>query len=105
VAFGDYVPLEARGARARHVLAFARRHEGATMVAVAGRLHASMGLVRGCAPVADAWGHDYIDASLLPDGTVLEDAISGALLSVAEGRLSMAAVLASFPCALLTVRG
>ncbi|MCW5624207.1 MAG: malto-oligosyltrehalose synthase [Burkholderiales bacterium] len=34
---GDYTPLEVRGERARHVIAFMRQHEGRTVIVVAAR--------------------------------------------------------------------
>ncbi len=102
VAEGDYLPLAASGGRARHVLAFARRHAGEAMIVVACRLMASLGLDAGALPLGDrAWGEDTLDAGFLPDGTVLANAITGESVAVAAGRLPLAAVLASFPGALL----
>ena len=49
------------------------------------------------------WGDDTIDASVLPDGTVLTNVLTGESVPVAAGRLPLAAALASFPGALLRV--
>lgn len=48
---GDYVPLQARGAQADHVVAFLRQHQGRTLLVAALRLPAS-----GPQPGSDGWG-------------------------------------------------
>ena len=52
----DYLPLEVRGARAKHVVAFAVHDDSSCVVAVAARLYASLGLAVGEAPLGAAWG-------------------------------------------------
>ncbi|HVY60516.1 MAG TPA: malto-oligosyltrehalose synthase, partial [Planctomycetota bacterium] len=41
---GEYIPLEARGPRARHIVAFARRAGGEAAIAVAARFFLSLRL-------------------------------------------------------------
>jgi (1->4)-alpha-D-glucan 1-alpha-D-glucosylmutase len=102
VAEGDYLPLTATGARARHVIAFARRHRDQTMIVVAGRLFASLGLDPGTLPRGDAvWADAALDASMLPDGTSLTNALTHDELVVVDGRLPLSGIFATFPGALL----
>jgi maltooligosyltrehalose synthase len=87
------------------VLAFARRHGVDTMIVATGRLFASMGIDRGRWPLGDGvWGDDVVEAPVVPDGTVLVDALTGAPVRVADGRLPLAALFAAFPGALLVAR-
>ncbi|HEX4883015.1 MAG TPA: hypothetical protein VFX05_02675, partial [Casimicrobiaceae bacterium] len=59
----------------------------------------------GRLPLGDAvGGDDALDAGIVPDGTMLADAITGASVLVADGRLPLAALFASFPGALLVTR-
>ena len=101
---GSYVPLGAVGPRAKHVVAFARRHEGALAIVVAPRLVASLyGDKR-------AWVDTYLT---LPDeiADALEgrEAIVGAFTGVArslvrrEGAhaLDVGELFRDFPVALL----
>ena len=54
---GDYLALKTAGAQGDHVVAFARRHAGTTLVAIAGRLWAGLGVEPGRLPLGDAvWG-------------------------------------------------
>jgi (1->4)-alpha-D-glucan 1-alpha-D-glucosylmutase len=102
-----YLPLEARGERARHVVAFAR-HDGARWVnVVATRLFASLGLRVGEAPVGAVWGDTAIElpagdaAHALPAGTRLVDAMSGDAHVLERAELSLASLLRHFPVAVL----
>jgi (1->4)-alpha-D-glucan 1-alpha-D-glucosylmutase len=96
----EYVPLEIRGERARHVVAFARRHGPEWIVAVGTRLVASMGLAVGEAPIGPVWGDTEIvwPAEAPP---LLVDAISGLHHAPADGALRVADVLREFPAAAL----
>jgi (1->4)-alpha-D-glucan 1-alpha-D-glucosylmutase len=100
---GAYLPLEVRGDKARHVLAFARHDGQRWVVAVVTRLAASMGLAVGEAPVADHWGDTCL---VWPDSaaarpTALVCAISGQRHAWLDETLSLAQVLRDFPVAAL----
>jgi (1->4)-alpha-D-glucan 1-alpha-D-glucosylmutase len=96
----EYLPLEVRGERAAHGVAFARRRGGEWIVAVATRLVASMGLAVGEAPIGAVWGDTHIvwPADAAPS---LTDAISGAHHVAADGALPLADLLREFPAAAL----
>jgi (1->4)-alpha-D-glucan 1-alpha-D-glucosylmutase len=101
---GAYVPLEAQGARREHVIAFARRTEAETVVAVAPRFVARLRL-SGPPLGAPVWAGTWLGLpdtwtsgryrNLLTDETVE--------VVTREGRpgLALEAILASFPVALL----
>jgi (1->4)-alpha-D-glucan 1-alpha-D-glucosylmutase len=87
---GEYLPMPARGRDAGHVMAFARRHEGRTLVCVTPRLLLSK--------VADGWEGDV----LLPDAPPsLRCVVSGATVASSGGALALADCFAAFPVALL----
>jgi (1->4)-alpha-D-glucan 1-alpha-D-glucosylmutase len=54
-ATGAYVPLKTSGARARHVVAFARSTDRQSTIVVAGRLFMSLGVTSDSFPVSEAW--------------------------------------------------
>jgi (1->4)-alpha-D-glucan 1-alpha-D-glucosylmutase len=59
---GEYIPLEARGDRAAHVVALARRHPSGVAVAVVPRLvHATFGARAPLPPPAEVWRDTVID--------------------------------------------
>jgi (1->4)-alpha-D-glucan 1-alpha-D-glucosylmutase len=103
-AEGDYYPVAAAGARARHLVAYARRWGPSGIVTVAGRLFASLGLSAGTPPLgAAAWGDTAIDLSWLPAGVELRNALTGEA-HVAGDALPLARVFANFPGAALVYR-
>jgi (1->4)-alpha-D-glucan 1-alpha-D-glucosylmutase len=96
---GGYAPLEAAGARAAHVVAFARPHASGTLIVVAGRLYLKMLGATGALPVGDAWGDTAV---ALPEGVVaLENVLTGERLEAEDGRLPLARACARFPVAAL----
>ena len=98
---GAYLPVTASGGRSRHVLAFARRHEGHGLVIVAGRLFASLGLDVGRLPVgADVWADTTIETRAIAEGTVVTDILTGATFTAGES-WPLARLLATFPGAAL----
>jgi len=107
-AAGDYLPLEAIGTRAPHVVAFARRHADDELIAVAPRLPAILAGGAERPPLADLWADTWLDLPHASSGAVYHDLLTGAALRLAErdGRpgLALAEILARFPVALL-VRG
>jgi (1->4)-alpha-D-glucan 1-alpha-D-glucosylmutase len=86
----EYLPLDIQGQAAEHVVAFARRSGAHWVVVVATRLHASLELPQGQAPVGSVWGDtalvwpagDNADAAAPPAGAQLVDALSGRTWSV-----------------------
>jgi len=107
----DYTPLDVRGKRAQHVIAFARSDGSQWVVVVAARLFASLGLRVGEAPVGPVWGDTRIvcpeglRARLAQPGCQLECAVSGQRRAAEEDTLSVAQLLGSFPVAALQVVG
>jgi len=99
---GDYAPIAATGVRADHVVAFARRHENVGIIAIAGRLWASLGVDARVPPLGEAvWADTAIDAGLLPAGAPPVNVLTGERLAVREGRILLADAFANFPGALL----
>ena len=98
---GDYLPLHAAGERAEHVVAFARRHEGRTVIAVAARFFTRLPDPPTGEP---AWGETAL--ALFPEasGLVWRDALAGHELRAAgsgEPRLRLREVFRHLPVALL----
>jgi len=105
-ADGSYEALETVGARAAHVLAFARRHEEGTLVVIAGRLFARLMGDPGALPVgAQVWHDTHVERSGLAEGTRLENLLTGETVRVRDGRIELAHAFASFPGAALLARG
>jgi (1->4)-alpha-D-glucan 1-alpha-D-glucosylmutase len=99
---GRYVPVDASGARAPNVVAFARDDGASGVVVVTGRLFASLGLGEGAAPVGDpVWQDTELELPELADETELTDALTGAAHRIRGGRLPVGAALAELPVALL----
>jgi len=97
---GEYLSLAASGEREEHVLAFARRGGGSTLLAVVPRLAASMSAGGEPAlPGASAWGDTRIDVGSL--GSRWRELFSGAEVRAGDGGLRVAEVLGGFPVALL----
>jgi (1->4)-alpha-D-glucan 1-alpha-D-glucosylmutase len=111
---GGYEPVNARGDRSHHVVAFARRLGEESLIAVAGRLFVGLATTAESEagqkaharwlPLGEAvWGNTFIT---LPDwcgieGTRFENILTGEVLAVQSGGLSMADLFASFPGAVL----
>jgi (1->4)-alpha-D-glucan 1-alpha-D-glucosylmutase len=95
---GDYFGFDVAGARAAHLVAFARRSGDDLAVAIAPRRTAAFS-GRGSPPVSEIWADTRI---ALPDGGDLTDAITGRPLELHDGSVRAADALATFPVALLT---
>ncbi|HEV2042498.1 MAG TPA: malto-oligosyltrehalose synthase, partial [Casimicrobiaceae bacterium] len=101
-ARGEYVPVIVGGDRARHAVTYARRQGSSGIVAVAGRLFASLGLEQGVAPVGETvWGNATLGVDFLPPGTQLYDVLSGATHQVGAEGVALARIFAALPVALL----
>jgi (1->4)-alpha-D-glucan 1-alpha-D-glucosylmutase len=99
---GSYLPLEASGERAAHVVAFARRFGDRVVIAVVPRLCAKLLGEPGRLPVGEAvWGDTAIDLAPLGVGGPLRDALTGATTALGAGRVAIASLLQRFPVALL----
>ena len=104
----DYVPLEVRGERAQHVVAFARHDGQQWLVVVGARLFAGLGLEVGELPIGAVWGDTAIvlpqtpgdAASSLPGS--FKDAMSGLAHTPADGVLPVAKLFSDLPVAVLT---
>jgi (1->4)-alpha-D-glucan 1-alpha-D-glucosylmutase len=101
-ARGEYVPIDVAGERARHAVAYARRQKSSGIIAVAGRLFASLGLEQGVAPIGEnAWGNATLGLDFLPPATQLYDVLTGAAHQASADGLALARVFATIPVALL----
>ena len=109
---GSYEPLRVRGARALHVIAYLRRHEGSCMVVLVTRLTATLqeaaakaasraapdsSLLTGSATWQDTW----VAVPQALRGLALTDLVSGRTFSTSDGRLRLADVFLHFAGAVL----
>ncbi len=95
---GDYQKVATAGTRARHVVAYARRLGSSGIVAVAGRLFATLGLDPGLPPVGEAgWGDTTLDLAFVPAGSVLENVLTGETQVASGGAMPLAQAFAHFP--------
>ena len=95
---GAYQPIEARGPRASHVVAFARTLDGAHSITVAARLTCELLAARP----ADWWEDTAI---VLPDDigdAALRSEITGEEVRLTDGTIRIAGVLTKLPAAVLT---
>ena len=99
-ADGDYRRLDARGTHAAHVVAFARTTAEEGVVAIAGRLFASLVAV-GAWPVREAWGDTLVDVGPLAPGARVTNVLTGETFALDSPLLPLARALAAFPGALL----
>jgi len=99
---GGYNPVRTTGLRARHLIAFARRLEGATCITIAPRLIAGLGIRPRSLPCGEVWGDTRIELPFVADGTGLVDAITGAKHRVRDGGLRVADLLLDASVAVLT---
>jgi (1->4)-alpha-D-glucan 1-alpha-D-glucosylmutase len=98
---GEYLPLEADGPHGGRVVAFARRHEGRTVVIAASRLVASlMGDDGSRMPVGDAWESTRL---IVPDGCgwPWHDQLTSKVIDPSGDGLPLAKVFCTLPVALL----
>ncbi len=99
---GDYRKVTVEGAQAQHAVAYARQFGSTGIVVIAGRLFAMLGLERGLPPVGSAvWRDTSLDLAFIPDGTLLENVLTGETLMAIGGRVSVAEAFAQFPGAVL----
>jgi (1->4)-alpha-D-glucan 1-alpha-D-glucosylmutase len=102
---GGYTPVRLTGTRAKNVIAFARRFEGAACVTVAPRLVSSLGIKPGELPCGELWGNTRIELPFLAEGDELADVITGSRHRVEHGGIDLDVLLALAPVAILTTSG
>jgi (1->4)-alpha-D-glucan 1-alpha-D-glucosylmutase len=100
-AGGEYLPLEATGAHATHVVAFERRSGDRSVVCVVPRLTARLARGRRHRPLGSIWS----DTALRVPAGHYVNAFTEEHLDATSGSLAVARALAFFPVALLTRRG
>jgi (1->4)-alpha-D-glucan 1-alpha-D-glucosylmutase len=96
----QYVPLQAQGEHAEHIIAFMRRRGNRALIAIAGRLWMKLGTREGQLPLGATWGDTTIDAGPLTGD--LANVLTGETVQVRDGRIRIGEALRSFPAALLT---
>ncbi|MEO7168636.1 MAG: malto-oligosyltrehalose synthase, partial [Chthoniobacterales bacterium] len=93
---GSYSPLGLTGSLADCAIAFARTHEGQTIIVLAPRLSSRVGFP----PLGEAWGDTAVQ---LPDGfTAGRDLFTGEEIATQETSLPLARVFARLPFAVLS---
>jgi (1->4)-alpha-D-glucan 1-alpha-D-glucosylmutase len=97
----DYQPVNTSGLRAAHVVAFARRRGPDTVVAVAGRLFASLGPRAGTFPLGETWGDTTLALPFLKPGTGGHDIVTGETMVLRDEPIRVADLFRHFPGALL----
>ena len=98
---GSYEPLASGGAKAAHVLAFARRHEERMLVVIAGRLFTGLDSAEGEPPPGEAWQDTTVRMPHAPDGSAFENVLTGETIVVRDGVIRLSEALARFPGAAL----
>jgi (1->4)-alpha-D-glucan 1-alpha-D-glucosylmutase len=98
---GSYTPLEASGAKRDHLIAYAREHNGQTVVVAVPRLSLTLATGAVRAPLDELWEDTEIPAPTSV-GNCLENVFTGETLNISPQRtLSCREVFAHFPVALL----
>jgi len=100
---GDYQPVIPEGVSSRHLVSFARAHEGRWLLVVVPRWVSGLASA-GEPPIGAAtWAETWLPLPREAPAT-WEDAFTGARLRMEGGRLAAASALAGFPVALLLSR-
>lgn len=109
-ARGDYLPLEARGERAEHLVAFMRRSENAGIVMVAARWFTRLLRAQDADPIGEeVWGDARIQLPENAKASRFRDLLGGVEIRAEESDgglcLPVSQVLKHFPVALLAAAG
>jgi (1->4)-alpha-D-glucan 1-alpha-D-glucosylmutase len=99
-ADGSYIPIEAQGGAAEHVLAFARRHGDMAVLVVASRLCARLLEGEAIAVPAKSWGDTRLVATEL-GARQFHDVVADRPVSLGDKCLPVANILDELPVALL----
>jgi (1->4)-alpha-D-glucan 1-alpha-D-glucosylmutase len=102
---GDYVPLEAQGSLAPHVVALARRYQGEMILAVVPRLTVGVTGFGGPPPMGDAWQDTSLQLPSPLAGSVLHNVLTDERLEIAPGErgLPLATALRHLPVGLFVL--
>jgi (1->4)-alpha-D-glucan 1-alpha-D-glucosylmutase len=99
---GAYAAVRVVGEKARHVLAFARRHGREASITVVPRLVATLGNEPGTLPCGAAvWGDTRVELPFLARDATLSDAITRRERRVVDGAIALADILDAAPVAVL----
>ena len=99
---GNYVPLEAQGAKPQHVCAFARAFEGQQAITVVPRRVVSLTEENERLPLgAEIWDTTSLVIPESQPGAEYHNVLTGERLKATEAGLPVAEVFSSFPVALL----
>jgi (1->4)-alpha-D-glucan 1-alpha-D-glucosylmutase len=101
---GAYIPLQAQGSKANHVVAFARTHGDEAVITVVPRLSYTLAQGREHPPTGDVWAETEL---VLPRGFpgLFFNIFNGQVCAVSASRtLSCREIFSTFPVALLTGR-
>jgi (1->4)-alpha-D-glucan 1-alpha-D-glucosylmutase len=98
---GDYVPLTASGLFSSNIVAFARRLEGATVIAVTPRLTVCMTGFESGLPLGAAWHNTELDLSEWATQPFRNVVTGQKVMAAPGGRVPIAELFAGFPVALL----
>jgi (1->4)-alpha-D-glucan 1-alpha-D-glucosylmutase len=110
---GGYTPLKVAGPAADHVLAFAREHAGQTVIIVASRLPASLGVSGSPLIPSQSWEGTHLCVPRSSNIRGFADALRAPSASLIEletpdpsepGRLHLDQILATLPVAVLEAR-
>ena len=101
-AEGGYTALRTSGERARHAVAFARRHGKEAVITVAPRLLAGIATVPGALPCGrEAWGDTRVELPFLASAKELRDAITGRMRRLEGGGIALGELFDAAPVAVL----
>jgi (1->4)-alpha-D-glucan 1-alpha-D-glucosylmutase len=104
-ARADYSPVSVSGGNEQNVIAFARSHEGHTIVAAVPRFACSLMRTRPQLPLGEAWETSALDLSQWQQ-TEWENIFTGEKLRAgADGSLALRDIFATFPVALFRSTG
>ena len=97
---GDYLPLNVTGPRAKHVVAFARKHNGKCVLAVCGRLFMQLPEAPPLPVDPAVWADTFIDLEA-GSPSMLTELMTGRSISIVGGRLALGEAFAQMPVAML----
>jgi (1->4)-alpha-D-glucan 1-alpha-D-glucosylmutase len=99
---GDYAPLAVIGEKSAHAVAFARRFEGRTLVAIVGRLFLALtGEARRPPLGFEVWGDTAVDLSPLGDAPEITNVLTGEVLPINGRQIALGRAFGEFPVAFL----